>query len=329
MFKEKYYLLIKNAKKQNRSKLNNYYELHHIIPKSLGGTNDKSNLVLLTPEEHYTAHYYLWKFTDTPQMAQAFWFMCIHNGSKISKEEFSELRKQAALISAKNHEKPVYCLELDKYFNSCQEACLEITGSINHSSYIGTVCNKKIKACFEWKNGLRYHWCWANEAEEYKKHKDELILEEINRKKLTNAKISLSKKGNIAPNCISVLCVELNKSFSSLKEAANFCNGVPYCLKNNAIKGTRYHSYHWRINGYNPELSERTSHMKGKHLPEETKKKLKQSKSIKVKCLENNIAFNSLRDAAIWLGLSKTAGWQIKESALKNEIFRNYHWQLI
>ena len=36
---------------------------HHIIPKSLGGSNDKSNLVLLTPEEHF-AHYYLWKFTS-------------------------------------------------------------------------------------------------------------------------------------------------------------------------------------------------------------------------------------------------------------------------
>lgn len=33
-----------------------YYEKHHIIPKSLGGTNKKDNLVKLTPKEHFLAH---------------------------------------------------------------------------------------------------------------------------------------------------------------------------------------------------------------------------------------------------------------------------------
>lgn len=36
--------------------LDSYTESHHIVPKCLGGSNDKSNLVNLTPEEHYTAH---------------------------------------------------------------------------------------------------------------------------------------------------------------------------------------------------------------------------------------------------------------------------------
>ena len=37
-----------------------YYERHHIIPKSLGGTNDKTNLVLLSAREHYIAHLLLY-----------------------------------------------------------------------------------------------------------------------------------------------------------------------------------------------------------------------------------------------------------------------------
>lgn len=37
-----------------------YYEKHHIIPKSLGGTNDNDNLVLLTAREHYIAHLLLY-----------------------------------------------------------------------------------------------------------------------------------------------------------------------------------------------------------------------------------------------------------------------------
>lgn len=37
-----------------------YYEKHHIIPRSLGGTDHPSNLVMLTPKEHYIAHLLLY-----------------------------------------------------------------------------------------------------------------------------------------------------------------------------------------------------------------------------------------------------------------------------
>jgi hypothetical protein len=39
-----------------------YKEVHHIIPRSLGGTNDKLNLVALTGREHYIAHLLLARF---------------------------------------------------------------------------------------------------------------------------------------------------------------------------------------------------------------------------------------------------------------------------
>ena len=38
------------------------YEKHHIIPKSLGGSNSKSNLAILTPREHALAHLLLIRF---------------------------------------------------------------------------------------------------------------------------------------------------------------------------------------------------------------------------------------------------------------------------
>ena len=43
-----------------------YYESHHIKPKSLFPElkNDKTNLVLLTPREHYLAHLLLIRFTE-------------------------------------------------------------------------------------------------------------------------------------------------------------------------------------------------------------------------------------------------------------------------
>lgn len=57
-------------------------ESHHIKPKSLAGNNNKSNLVLLTPREHYLAHWLLYKFhegKDKARMAYAFFMMCRRN----------------------------------------------------------------------------------------------------------------------------------------------------------------------------------------------------------------------------------------------------------
>lgn len=36
-----------------------YYEFHHVIPKSLGGSNDIDNIIPLTKREHFLAHYLL------------------------------------------------------------------------------------------------------------------------------------------------------------------------------------------------------------------------------------------------------------------------------
>lgn len=40
----------------NRKKKDGIFEKHHIVPKSCGGSNDASNLILLTPREHFIAH---------------------------------------------------------------------------------------------------------------------------------------------------------------------------------------------------------------------------------------------------------------------------------
>lgn len=53
-----YQELIEFAKAQTRTKNSYvYYEKHHIIPKSEGGTDDEENIVLLTLYEHLLAHY--------------------------------------------------------------------------------------------------------------------------------------------------------------------------------------------------------------------------------------------------------------------------------
>lgn len=51
--------LILNA--LNRSEVSGYTERHHIVMKSMGGTDDPDNLVILTAREHYIAHWLLHK----------------------------------------------------------------------------------------------------------------------------------------------------------------------------------------------------------------------------------------------------------------------------
>lgn len=48
-----------------------YFETHHKVPVSLGGTDDKSNLVNLSAREHYIAHLLLVKIAEVGGNAQA------------------------------------------------------------------------------------------------------------------------------------------------------------------------------------------------------------------------------------------------------------------
>ena len=57
-------------------KTSGYVEKHHIIPKSLGGSNSKSNLVELTAREHYIIHKLLVEMYPTnKKMRYALWGM--------------------------------------------------------------------------------------------------------------------------------------------------------------------------------------------------------------------------------------------------------------
>lgn len=73
-----YYNIIDRAKSRVLAK-EIYTEKHHIIPRSLGGTNDSKNLVKLTAKEHRLAHILLPRMTidaaHTKSMWYALWMM--------------------------------------------------------------------------------------------------------------------------------------------------------------------------------------------------------------------------------------------------------------
>jgi hypothetical protein len=62
----------------NKSDHEDYLESHHITPKAMGGSDDPSNLVLLTAREHFLCHLLLTRMTEGKnliRMRHAFSFM--------------------------------------------------------------------------------------------------------------------------------------------------------------------------------------------------------------------------------------------------------------
>lgn len=69
-----YFNIISRA--QSRTVLPDVIEKHHIVPKSLGGSNHQNNLVNLTPKEHYICHLLLTKMCEgknKQKMVYALW----------------------------------------------------------------------------------------------------------------------------------------------------------------------------------------------------------------------------------------------------------------
>lgn len=88
---------------------NEHHERHHIIPKCVGGTNDKDNLIDLFLREHFEAHRLLaLENQDNEKLVCAWWVMSHdRKGRNITAEEYEEARiaiKQS--ISGEKH--PMY-----------------------------------------------------------------------------------------------------------------------------------------------------------------------------------------------------------------------------
>lgn len=69
-YQKLYYRLIE---KYRGLVLEGYVERHHVVPKCLGGTNDKTNIVALTAKAHFVAHHLLHKIhPQNRKLANAF-----------------------------------------------------------------------------------------------------------------------------------------------------------------------------------------------------------------------------------------------------------------
>lgn len=103
-----YWQIISNALIRNA--LSGYAELHHIIPKSLGGSNSSKNLVNLTAREHFVCHWLLTKCViyNVEKMKYALWLMATTENSlqqryKITPKKYEIIKKSLAETFSNQH----------------------------------------------------------------------------------------------------------------------------------------------------------------------------------------------------------------------------------
>ena len=98
-----YNRLIERAK--NR-RLDEYKERHHIIPRCIGGGDNKENIVELTPEEHYVAHQLLLKmYPNKPGLIYAAMMMTVKSNNQTRNNKlYGWLKRKYANTCSKNQQ---------------------------------------------------------------------------------------------------------------------------------------------------------------------------------------------------------------------------------
>lgn len=93
--------IITNASKRT---LIGYKERHHIIPRCIGGTNEKTNLVDLTAREHFIIHQLLIKiYPNNKSLIRAVNMMCVDKtGNRLNNRRYEWIKKKNAKVMSEN-----------------------------------------------------------------------------------------------------------------------------------------------------------------------------------------------------------------------------------
>jgi len=135
-----YNSIIQNAKTRPAPQIN---ESHHILPKCLGGDNSKSNIVRLTPKEHFICHLLLTKMYEG-KSRQKMWFAYyrLSNRLKQTNSRFYEISKKNVKIElSKIHKGKTISSEHKKVI---KEKCRGMVGKKHNQSAIEQMSKAKL-----------------------------------------------------------------------------------------------------------------------------------------------------------------------------------------
>lgn len=183
-----------------------YHERHHILPKCLGGSNDKENLIDLFAREHFIAHKLLFEENpDNRSLAQAYSMMAFtkNNEQKDQRYELTPEEYEEARIRFSNFMKEYY---KDKTKHPCY----------------GKHLSEERKAIISKANkGNKY--CVGRVVSEETRKKISLANSNPSketRKKMSEAQKARNLNGANNPKAKAVIRLSDKKIYGSAKEAA-------------------------------------------------------------------------------------------------------------
>ena len=145
------------------------YHSHHIIPKAFGGTNEKSNLILLTCKEHIIAHILLCKEYDgLNRLKMLYALQRLLTGIKSPKDidlEKIDIEEAASLLEERNKHAGDFCkgpfteehkLHMRKPKSESHKANMKKPKSEEHKKHISEAMKTKGNFAKMAKNGENY-----------------------------------------------------------------------------------------------------------------------------------------------------------------------------
>lgn len=178
------------------------FEIHHIVPRCMGGTNKSNNLVLLTITEHLIAHTLL--FRENPnnkKLLTALYHMSYEIG----------IEKLLKVVDNKNE-----FTKLVEVITKARELH-DISGDKN-PMYHKHHSEKAKKSMSEKKKGK---YCGEENPHWGKCHTEEM-----------KQKLSLTRRGSNNPRAKKVYCPELDMTFDTVAEAKKYVgikSGITQC----------------------------------------------------------------------------------------------------
>ncbi len=154
---------------------NDCLESHHIIPRSLGGTNAKDNLIVLTAREHFIAHLLLWKMSTGNakyKMANALWYMSHLPKHKrhISSRQYAILREEHGVISSNRNRRlwadPIHKAKRSASISRAKKDLGHITAEHTKSVWANHTQEERASRSKNITKGKKQGW--SNKSAEYK-----------------------------------------------------------------------------------------------------------------------------------------------------------------
>lgn len=207
---------------RGRHCVDGYCEIHHILPRCLGGVDNDNNLISLTAKEHYIAHKLLAEENpNNAKLIYAWWAMSNMDRYGKRYELTSDEYEEVKLKHIQHLSKQVYCLERKEIFDSIHQASKELNLTVARicdcCNFNQIACNNMhfmFKADFD-KLGLSEEQCIKMLEDERKEGgvpKKPIICLETS-EIFEHAKIAALKYGNtVSIGAINACCRKQNKT---------------------------------------------------------------------------------------------------------------------